>query len=221
MSQLTLYAAGRPIPDAIDLIRRYCGLDWSGGSPEIWAWHYYDRVPSASPYEVTPVDVLCAGSLHSGLSRGELQWFYARADDLTSWLQVVPVDQPLFALDDDQLELVASLIERFDGVSPTLLSKVLHRKRPNVVPLLDRHVIDWYRPLTGERRAIAAWRPFVEALYAEDQEPEARLVSAIALAEVQRELRAAAPDNPPLTWLRAKDIGIWMAHRTATDGKLA
>ena len=46
MQELEIVAAGREIPDALDNIRHYCGLAWSGGPPETWAWDYYDAVPT-------------------------------------------------------------------------------------------------------------------------------------------------------------------------------
>ncbi len=47
IDDLPIVAAGREIPDALDRIRRYCGLRWSGGPPETWAWPYFDTVTSA------------------------------------------------------------------------------------------------------------------------------------------------------------------------------
>lgn len=46
MNDLPIVAAGREIPDGLDRIRRYCGLSWSGGEPETWAWRYYDVIPA-------------------------------------------------------------------------------------------------------------------------------------------------------------------------------
>ena len=69
---LSIVAGGRELPDALDRIRRYCGLPWSGGAPETWAWHFDDEVPTADDDDVIPTDVLCASSLHPGLSRADL-----------------------------------------------------------------------------------------------------------------------------------------------------
>jgi len=37
-----LVLAGHRHPRALDDIRRFCGLEWSGGGPEIWAFRYYE-----------------------------------------------------------------------------------------------------------------------------------------------------------------------------------
>lgn len=73
-----LRAAGKPIPDAESLIRRYCGLDGGG----TWAYAYYDALPPAARYDVGPGDVLPAAALHSGLRHADLAWFAARRADL-------------------------------------------------------------------------------------------------------------------------------------------
>lgn len=44
MEDLPFVAAGREVPRALDRVRRYCGLPWSGGPPETWAWQFYDAL---------------------------------------------------------------------------------------------------------------------------------------------------------------------------------
>ena len=50
------------------------------------------------------------------------------------------------------------------GTSLSLASKVLHRKRTWLIPIIAPDVIDRYRPLTGQRRATEAWSPLLECL---------------------------------------------------------
>ncbi len=78
MNSIPIQVGGRDVPDTLHHIRRYCGLTWSGGSPETWAYRYFDLVPGESPDEVTSVDVLAAASLHPGLSRTDLGFFVDR-----------------------------------------------------------------------------------------------------------------------------------------------
>lgn len=215
MEALPILAAGREVPDAIDRIRRYCGLAWSGGPPEIWAWPYYDTVQSDDPDRVTPVDVLCAGVLHPGLSRSDLVFFMESEPTIGAWLAMVPSGCRLWQLSDDQMEHLESLPEALSGASVALVSKVLHRKRPDVIPLIDRHVIDWYRPVTGKRAAAEAWAPLVRSMR-EDQADEAwRLAIALAGLDLEAELwpDLDLDDRPHLSWLRAVDIAIWMGTR--------
>ena len=59
MSNPALVLAGRAIPDAGDRIRRYCGLPWSGGPPETWAYRYYDAVPTDDSDRISPAWTCC------------------------------------------------------------------------------------------------------------------------------------------------------------------
>lgn len=215
MDDLPIVAAGRVVPDALDRIRRYCGLAWSGGPPETWAWHYYDAVPTAQDDAVTAVDVLCAAALHPGLSRNDLSWFRGHRDDMASWLHEVPVGIRLCDVADDVVHHVASLPDTFSGASISLLSKVLHRKRPQLIPLLDRHVIDWYRPVTARRSAVEAWGPIVHQMRAEALDPERQLMMAIGLTGIKAERWPSfdEDDRPRLSPIRAVDIAIWMGSR--------
>jgi len=202
MNSIPIQVGGRDVPDALDRIRRYCGLTWSGGSPETWAYRYFDHVPSESPNEVASVDVLAAAALHPGLSRTDLAFFVDRADDLSDWLRSVPVHAELRSADSDLLDHLDALVD-FDGVSITLLSKVLHRKRPSLIPLLDRHIIDWYRPVTSQRSATLAWAPIIRAMQQD-------LIGDLngSLTQIADALRPELASPPSA--IRLIDIAIWM-----------
>jgi hypothetical protein len=217
MDEQPLVVAGRTLPEALDRIRRYCGLNWSGGPPETWAWHYYDAVPTDQDDNVTSVDVLCAAALHPGLSRSDLAFFRDRKTDLSRWLSAVPADiNPWEAVEAD-VQHLATLPDRFPGVSVTLLSKVLHRKRPQLIPLLDRHIVDWYRPVTGKRVMNDAWEPIIRAMHDEELERDGRqhLEFSIDLVRIEADVHLLTDDDhrAGLSWIRAIDIAIWMGSR--------
>lgn len=215
MEELTITAGGRGIADAVDRIRRYCGLPWSGGAPETWAWHYYDAVPTAHDDAISAVDVLCAGALHPGLSKADLAFFRDRADDISGWLADVPTGSRLWEVPDEAIDHLADLPGLLPDASITLLSKVLHRKRPHLIPLLDRHIIDWYRPVTGKRLAADAWGSIIRAMREDEGDPERRLLYSVAFGDVERELwpDAQTHGRPALSWIRCLDIAIWMGSR--------
>lgn len=202
MTNIPIQVGGRDVPDALDRIRRYCGLTWSGGSPETWAYRYFDLVPSESPAEVTPVDVLAAAALHPGLSRTDLAFFVEKADELSDWLRSVPAEAELKLAGSDLLADLDALVD-FDEVSITLLSKVLHRKRPSLIPLLDRHIIDWYRPVTGKRSTTLAWASIIRAIQQDLIDDVNGSLTLIADA-IRPELT-----SPPSA-IRLMDIAIWM-----------
>lgn len=215
MEELPLVVAGHMLPDPLDRIRRYCGLPWSGGPPETWAWNYYDAVPTDPDDNVTAIDVLCAAALHPGLSRTDLAFFRDQKMDLSGWLADVPQDTRLWEASEPVIEHLISLPVRFPNVSAALLSKVLHRKRPHLIPLLDRHVVDWYRPLTGKRVMADAWGPIIKAMRDDECDDKQRLLYSIAFVRIEGEISLLADTDhrQRLSWIRAVDIAIWMASR--------
>lgn len=204
-----LEVGGRTIVDATDHVRRYTGLPWSGGPPEVWAFGYYDAIPTAHDNHVTPIDVVCTAALHPTLRRTDLEFFVRRRDDLAGWLAAVPHDQQLWEADEQLLAHLDSLVEFDPEVPLTLLTKVLHRKRPSFVPLLDRHVIDFYRQPGDSRQVLDAWPNVVRRIREDLATPEQRLLIAVAIPSVH--------DNDgetiPISLLRFIDIAIWMQNR--------
>lgn len=195
--------AGRPVgwSEALTRVQRYCGLPWDDNPPETWAFRYYDEI-TTDPTEIVPEDVTCAAALHPGISRDDLAYFWDHREDLTGWLEPFPVDLHLRSADDAVIAQLAELPVRFPGASLTLLSKVLHRKRPWLIPLIDREIIDWYRPLTGQRRAVDAWEPLLHHL-AQDLQ-----TNRDPLAEFR--LVLCMLHNVTVSDLRTIDIVIWM-----------
>lgn len=206
-SSRALLAAGRPVHDARTLVRRYCGLEWAGNPPETWAFDYFDRtVAGSDAHHVGPVDVLATSALHQGLSRADLAFFKERAGDLDEWLGSVPPDASLAHAGDDLVRRVQQLAQ-VEGVGLGILSKVLHAKRPALVPMVDRPLLDRYRPVTGERRAEVAWLHLVEAVRSDlRRDGNAELLEEVS-EEVSQETGIA------VSALRTFDIATWMDAR--------
>lgn len=201
-----LRCASRIVPDAAERVARYCGLEWPGGPPEVWAYGYFDAVPSSAS-GVGPVDVLACAALHPGLSRDDLTYFVRGRSTLDGWLATIPDDVPLATADAAVVATLRELPALARGVGLSLLSKVLHRKRPMLVPMLDRDIVDWYRPVTRQRGA-AAWPALIDAL----QTDLADSGNARVLAEIQTGL-ATRLVAPVPSALRLVDIAIWMGGR--------
>lgn len=213
-----LWAAGRPIVGGDDLVRRYCGLKWSGGEPETWAYGYFDCVGTDSA-QIGPVDVVACAALHGGLSREDLAWFPEASASLASLLEQIDPDLSLSGASPEQLDLLEGLpdLARLstpsapDGIGISLLSKVLHRKRPALIPLFDRSVTERYRLVTG-RKGETAWAPLVHALRADLLRPDNLEV----LGELRDEL-AGEVEGPVPTALRLLDIAVWMDERRGSE----
>ena len=208
MAELTLVCAGRPIPDALHQIRRYCGLPWSGGASETWAYEYFDSVPTGPGDLPGPPDLLSAAALHPGFGRPEMAFFNdAGAEACEQWLGRLPSDLDLADADEGILTHLATLTEIADGKWLSVMSKVVHHKRPRLVPLFDRAIVDWYRPVTGER-GVAAWPGLVRAMHSDLAAPDNRRWLAGVREELALELSGPVPSD-----LRLMDIAIWMSGR--------
>lgn len=188
----SIVMADRNLPAAADALRRYVGQPWSGGAGEVWAYPYYDALVDHDPDDVLPEDVLTASAVHPKLTQRDLAWFVHHRAQLREFLTATP--KIGLAQSDpgslDVLELISST-----GVDLSLLTKVLHRKRPALIPLLDRRLVDWYR-LKLTNRGAAAWPELTRALAADLRANHSALCE---LGEIV-----------PLTHLRIADIAIWM-----------
>ncbi len=208
-----LVIGGRPLHDAMDLVRRYCGLPWSGGADETWAYRYFDAVDVERSDRVEPVDVLAAAALHPGLRHADLTWFWQHRDDLVRLLKDLPPAVDLADADGRVVAAVQALPRQLSEAAPglSLLTKVLHRKRPRLVPMLDRALLDRYRArLPG--RGTESWARLVEALRDDLTVPaNARILSELA-DSLSGDLRAVP------THLRLVDIAVWMQARTRIEG---
>lgn len=206
LHEFALVLGGRTVEGVWDRVRRYCGLAWSGGPAETWAYRFYDVIDTDTQ-AVGPVDVVAAAALHSGLSRSDLAYFHDHSSDLAAWLKVIPTDVVLRDADDSLIYHLGGISAWEAAPSVSLLTKVLHRKRPGLVPLVDAHVLDWYRPVTGERSARRAWPGLLRALRTDLQGQNA-LRLAIMNIELEKHL------GRPVSHLRLVDIALWMGGHT-------
>jgi hypothetical protein len=93
------------------------------------------------------------------------------------------------------------------GVRGTILSKVLHRKRPDLVPLYDSRIFESYTaPGAVERSAHRSWRDSMTLLLRQMRaDLQAEAAPFAALVEV------SADAGQPLTRLRILDVLVWRA----------
>jgi hypothetical protein len=121
-------------------------------------------------------------------------------------------DVALQDADDDHILCVAGLFGILDepryagrGVRGTIVSKVLHRKRPDLVPLYDSRIFEAYTaPGAIPRTTEHGWQHFIATLCMQmrsDMQAEAA-----GFAELER---LAADAGAPVSWLRILDILVW------------
>jgi hypothetical protein len=206
-----LVVGARELPNALDGIRRYCGLPWSGGAPETWAYRYFDAIDDPCRDALSPTDVIVTSALHPGLKQSDLAWFWEHGREVTQLLNELPRDLPLAEASPDLVSRLQELPERFAGaeVELSLLSKVLHRKRPALVPMLDRAILDRYRGKLPARGA-QAWPAMVPLIREDLQQPGNVAFLAAAAESLARELGFVPPA------LRLLDIAVWMDARPRT-----
>jgi hypothetical protein len=204
----TLRFAGRAIEDAEDHIRRYCGLAWSRGTPETWAYPYYDLPPAdPDPAHVNSSDVLRAAALHAGLSRANLAFFIENAAQLDSVLSGLPRSVDLSDADDSTISQIVALADLAEPgrAELSLITKVLHTKRRRLIPLLDRSLLDWYHPTISQRGA-GAWAELVRAVHTDLSAPS----NQTALDEIRLRLERDLASELIPSALRLADIAVWM-----------
>jgi hypothetical protein len=134
-------------------------------------------------------------------------------DELESALAVVPVDVDLADADQAALSSVGRLFRVLDkdprprNVLGTTLAKVVHRKRPTLVPLYDEQVRRTYQ--VGEQAPLPAvpGRTWVEFMALLAGHIKIDLNRSLEFWDELTTLRPAG--GPPVSRLRALDIVAW------------
>lgn len=212
-SQMTV--AGKTIADPFAELAEY-GRRYHGTVAR------YDLGGSGSPAALTPDEVTCTRTIASRISNVERAWF-VQLGESAPWGQV-PAEAALVnadPADDDGLYSAAiELYEHFRSVAPrgvagAKIHKVLHLKRPGLIPILDSRLQAAYvsaaaraarrYPKLGARRLY--WAAIREDLVDER--------NASALADVRA--RLAADEDAKVqamsrvTDLRLLDAVAWRA----------
>jgi hypothetical protein len=110
-----------------------------------FSWRYYDGVQT-DPDVIEPVDFAITIAMNSRATAGRMKCFMERSDPLGRLLRKVPRDIALAG--DTPRGVLESVAELFDeackanGTALAVASKVLHRKRPALIPMLDQVIVD-------------------------------------------------------------------------------
>jgi len=129
-------------------------------------------------------------------------------------------DVDLQDADDDHVLCVAGLFGVLDepryagrGIRGTIVSKVLHRKRPELVPLYDSRIFEAYTaPGAIPRTTDRAWQQFMLELCTQMRDDLRDEADAFAALE-----RLAADEGSPLTQLRILDILVWRSAEASRE----
>jgi hypothetical protein len=208
-----LHVGGRQIDrsEAMEFATTYLtdGTGW--GYP---SYDDYERRRARGP--LTQADLLAPVLLNVGRTYN-LKMYQALVNAiprLQDHLDHIPADARLADATADELTLLGELFAVLDGQGlrgsrGTVLAKILHRKRPDFIPLYDKYVDRVYRgpspaPIQPDRRRT--WREFM-ILFGRAVQRDLR-----AEQRFWEEVVALAP-HPAISDVRALDIVAWWAGR--------
>lgn len=177
---------------------------------DFFSWPYYDGFQSGTTvYELCDGDLLAPALLnadpgiHGFAGLQQIRW------RLEQRLADVPSNVDLADATDDDIDSVTRLFGVIDehpvfGVRGTILSKVLHRKRPRLIPLHDRYINAAYVPdpiPAAHRRTWDAYAGLLMRAMRDDLRRSSKVWE--PLEQIPR------PSEVVLTRLRVLDIIAW------------
>ncbi|HHQ47481.1 MAG TPA: hypothetical protein ENK19_01180 [Acidobacteria bacterium] len=180
-------------------------------------WPYYDGIPDRDPMRILPDDVQVTVSMNSFVNtadkvRAVHQGLRRRWEHL---LREVPPDADLATFDPD-LVLAREFFDAactLPGILLATATKVLHRKRPRWMPMIDSVVIDAYCDAAGRSglKAVSqeGGRAAGVGVFVLDRFRRDLLSGPRGLTEVRE---AAASIEAPMTPVRALEVAVWMAN---------
>lgn len=181
-----------------------------------YAWPAYDLLVTNGSVELVTGDLLAPTLLEDHVDRSRFRALVEMLPRLAA-ISELPANS-LQDADDTAIDGVAALFGVLDderyarrGVRGTIVSKVLHRKRPDLIPIYDSRILAAYtapgaiEPRSQER----TWVAFLTLLCRQMR------------ADLQRESDTfealesfAASRSAPMTRLRILDILVWMTIST-------
>jgi hypothetical protein len=175
-----------------------------------YAYPAYDRLVTNGSVVLVDADLLAPALIGAEVDRGRFSLLREMLPALSGVANLPAM--PLEDADENVIDQVADLFAVLDeapyagkGVRGTILSKVLHRKRPDLVPLYDSRIFESYTaPGCLERSAHRSWRDFMTLLCLQMRD------DLVAEAAAFDELVGVAGDaGALLTRLRILDILVW------------
>ena len=175
-----------------------------------YAYPAYDRLETNGSAELVDGDLLAPVLIGTAVDRDRFLLLRELMPRIAGVADLPPV--ALQDADDEAVAQVAALFAVLDdapyagrGVRGTILSKVLHRKRPDLVPLYDSRIFESYTaPGALERSAHRSWQESMTLLLRQmraDLQQEADTFDALE--------RVAAAAGAQLTRLRILDVLVW------------
>lgn len=198
--------AGRlEIDNPEDILREYVDPASDSAYPD------YDRLVTNGRPDLVDADLLAPTLLGAPVDRARFRVLRDMLPQLRAVADLPPV--ALQDAGDADIEQVAALFDVLDtqryrraGVRGTVVAKVLHRKRPDLVPLYDSRIFEAYTLAAVRRVREQTWAAFLVELCAAMRHDLRREATRFAELEEQ-----CIDLGAPLTRLRILDILVWTA----------
>lgn len=201
--------------DPTSLVEDY--LDVARPRKHRFSWPFYDSlVTNGRGDALVTGDFLAPSLLGASVDSDVMAGLISLQQPLQDALSALPAVEHLADATDADCDTVAALWAVLDrehvdtaDVKPSLVAKVLHRKRPGLIPVWDSRVFTFYRDAgcVLVNRGEHSWEDYLRQLTLTIREDLRANPAAFA------ELAALAPpDGPALTPLRSLDIVVWMSQ---------
>jgi len=187
------------------------------------SYQTYDLARVKQDDTLTEADIRVANAMIARMSPRVVAGIYARAPVINAALRRVPASASLSAPDDavpwDALEHLLRAVDGIPEVGLPRQTKVLHKKRPALIPIMDSVLVKYLRSVERVRRTGDGARDAVELIRSYKRELDAALP---VLQPLQHELRHRGVG---LTECRLLDLFLWAysgtympLYRRAVDG---
>ncbi len=178
------------------------------------SYRTYDLAPVKQDNVLTEADIRVANAMVARMSQHVIGGIYAQASVINAALSQVPGSATLAAPEDSipwqRLEELMAAMQGIPEVKLARQTKVLHKKRPALIPILDSVVETYLRRVHAPRRTGDPGRDAVELIRSYKHELDATLS---ALRALQEELHRRGID---LTECRLLDLFLWGYSGTYT-----
>lgn len=181
-----------------DLVSNY--LDTRGSFAAV----SFDTVGLNDPWRIREDDVLAVSFLDAPIRASAYREIVRRTPEIEGFLVRISPDLRLWEMKDSDPAFAAAselwtLLKNIGGLGTTRVSKLLARKRPHLIPILDLRVQEFFVDTES------FWMPLAQAL---------------GDSELRGRIRSLAPAYPEttLSTLRILDIAVWNHQRGISLG---
>lgn len=164
----------------------------------------FDSIGLNDPWRIREDDVLAVAFLDTPIRASAYREIMRSYPQIEALLLMIPPTIRLWDVKESDAAYAAAddlwkLLKGISGLGTTRVSKILARKRPHFIPILDSRVQEFY----GDTKRF--WMP---------------LASVLADSTLRERVRALAPSYPEesLSTLRILDIAVWRHQRLVPPG---